>query len=79
MPIICICQIKPYICAQNNVIMIKISAVNVSYVVECRNDSLGKKCYHIHCARGVFRFRHMDSLLDFINMNEFGCIANDND
>lgn len=38
-------------------------------LLEVRQDSLGKRCYVLTTSLGRMRFRNMDSVLDFMNMN----------
>ena len=48
----------------------KIDPFRVAYVVSCHIDMQGKRSFTIHlCDGSSFRFRSMDSLLDFIEMN----------
>lgn len=65
-----------YFCGLINKFMIntdvfKINPFRVAYVISAHVDMQGKRSFAIHLSNGsVFRFRSMDSVLDFIQMNK---------
>lgn len=54
--------------------MVKIEDTRLNYVIVSRNDLQGKTSYKVICSAGEFRFRTIDSVLEFLKMNEFGYI-----
>ena len=48
---------------------LKVPRSHLTLLIERRQDDLGKVCYVVTSSSGRVRFRNLDSVIDFISMN----------
>ena len=50
--------------------ILKIDKTRLNYLVASYQDLQGKRCFTVICSLGRLRFRNIESVLDFIEMNK---------
>lgn len=55
--------------------MIKVNTNQLKFVLESHNTTSGTPYFLVTCNGGTFRFTKLDSVLDFINHNDFGYVS----